>query len=206
MINSAHLRKHWMGRVRCYFNQTAHKKLRSQARAAKAAAISPRPLGLLRPVVASMTQKYAGKQRLGRGFTFAEVRAAGLTPAFARTVGIAVDHRRKNKSEDAMALNVARLNAYKSKLVLFPRRDGKAKKGQINDATDAQVKGAKQNLNAAVLALPARAAPAPEFVKITKEMSSFNAAQKCRDLYLEKRDAGRKARKAELAAAQKKAS
>jgi large subunit ribosomal protein L13e len=153
-----------------------------------------------------MTQKYAGKQRLGRGFTLAECKAAGLSPAFARTVGIAVDHRRKNKSEEAMALNVARLNAYKSKLILFPRKDGKPKKGQVNDATDAQVKAAKQNLNAAVLALPAKAAAAPEFVKITKEMSGFNAAKKCRELFLEKRDHGKKARKAELDAAKKKAS
>lgn len=160
----------------------------------------------MRPVVQSMTRKYAGKQRLRRGFTLAEVRAAKLSPAFARSVGIAVDHRRKNKSEELQALNVARLNAYKSKLILFPRRAGKPKKGEVNDSTDAQVKGAKQNLNAAVLALPAKAAAAPEYVKITKEMSAFNAAQKCRDLFLTKRDAGRKARKAELDAAKKKAS
>lgn len=153
-----------------------------------------------------MTQKYGGKQRLGRGFTLAEVRAAGLTPAFARSVGIAVDHRRKNKSEEGQALNVARLNAYKSKLILFPRRAGKPKKGEINDSTDAQVKAAKQNTKAAVFALPAKAAAAPEFVKISKEMKEFNAAQKCRDLYLEKRDHGRKIRAKELADAKKKAS
>jgi len=151
-----------------------------------------------------MTQKYAGKQRLGRGFTLAEVKAAGLNASFARSVGIAVDYRRKNKNEETMALNVARLNAYKSKLILFPRKDNKPKKGPIADATSAQVKAAKQNLNASVLALPAKAAAAPEFVKITKEMAGFNAAQKCRDLFLEKRDAGRKARKAELEAAKKK--
>jgi len=153
-----------------------------------------------------MTRKYAGKQRIGRGFTLAEVRAAKLTPAFARTVGIAVDHRRKNKNEENMALNVARLTAYKSKLILFPRRAGKPKKGEINDSTDAQVKAAKQNNASAVLALPVKAAAAPEYVKITKEMSGFNAAQKCRDLFLEKRDHGKKARKATLEAAKKKAS
>jgi len=153
-----------------------------------------------------MTRKYAGKQRIGRGFTLAELKAAKLTMAFARTVGIAVDHRRKNKNEENMALNVARLTAYKSKLILFPKRAGKPKKGEINDSTDAQVKAAKQNLNSAIMALPVKAAAAPEFVKITKEMSGFNAAQKCRDLFLEKRDAGRKARKAMLAASKKKAS
>jgi hypothetical protein len=39
-------------------------------------------------------------------------------------------------------LNVARLNTYKSKLILFPRREGKPKKGQINDATAEQLKSA----------------------------------------------------------------
>jgi len=132
------------------------------------------------------------------------VRAAGLTPAFARSVGIAVDHRRKNKSEEGQALNVARLTAYKSKLILFPRKEGKPKKGEINDSTDAQVKAAKQNSKASVLALPAKAAAAPEFVKLTKEMTGFNAHQKGRELFLTKRDHGRKLRKAELAAAAKK--
>ena len=35
------------------------------------------------------------KQRAGRGFTLEEVKAAGLSKKFARTIGIAVDHRRR---------------------------------------------------------------------------------------------------------------
>jgi large subunit ribosomal protein L13e len=50
-LHSSHLRKHWQRRVKCYFNKTAHKKIRIQARAAKAAALFPRPLGKLRPLV-----------------------------------------------------------------------------------------------------------------------------------------------------------
>merc|ERR1712151_1277983 len=103
----------------------AHKKIRAQKRAAKAAAISPRPLGLLRPIVHGCTQKYSGKTKLGRGFSLAELKEAGLTGAFARTVGIAVDHRRHNKSADAQAVNVARLQEYKKKLLLIPRRANK---------------------------------------------------------------------------------
>jgi large subunit ribosomal protein L13e len=71
----------------------------------------------------------------GRGFSFAEIRDAGLTPAFAQSVGIAVDHRRHNKNAEYQAANVARLNQYKSKLLLFPRHEGVAKKGIINDST-----------------------------------------------------------------------
>jgi large subunit ribosomal protein L13e len=56
-----------------------------------------------------------------------------LSAAFARTVGIAVDHRRTSTSEEQLQLNVERLGTYKSKLVLFPRKEGKAKKGLIND-------------------------------------------------------------------------
>merc|ERR1712072_507940 len=97
-----------------------------------AAARSPAPLDLLRPTVKACTRRYASKIRFGRGFSLAEIRAAGLTPAFARTVGIAVDHRRhgSNQMEDA---NIQRLTTYKANLVLFPRVEGKAKKGEIND-------------------------------------------------------------------------
>jgi len=76
-----------------------------------------------------------GKLKLGRGFSFAEIREAGLTPQFAASVGIAVDHRRHNKNAEYQAANVARLNQYKAKLLLFPRHDKVAKKGVINDST-----------------------------------------------------------------------
>jgi large subunit ribosomal protein L13e len=49
-----------------------------------------------------MTRRYASKLRYGRGFSLQELRAAKLTPQFARTVGIAVDHRRQDTSEEAL--------------------------------------------------------------------------------------------------------
>lgn len=75
------------------------------------------------------------KQRLGRGFTFGELKAAGILVPQASSIGIAVDHRRKNRSQESMDANVERLREYKSKLVLFPRRAGKPKAGDSDAAT-----------------------------------------------------------------------
>lgn len=63
-----------------------------------------------------------------------------MTPAFAQTVGISVDHRRHNKNALTLAANVKRLNDYKSKLILFPRVENKPKKGEINDSTADKLK------------------------------------------------------------------
>lgn len=43
----------------------------------------------------------------------------------APTVGIAVDFRRQNLSEESLAINVARLKAYKERLIVFPRKGAK---------------------------------------------------------------------------------
>lgn len=122
-------------KVRLSLDQATKKKSRRLARAAKAAAIAPRPLQLLRPAVHCPTQRYSSKVRLGKGFTLEELKGAGLTARYARTVGIAVDHRRTNKSGESLALNVARLKEYKSKLIVFPKkRLSKVKNGDSNAA------------------------------------------------------------------------
>jgi large subunit ribosomal protein L13e len=77
------------------------------------------------------------------GFTLAEIKAAGLGVAFAQSIGIAVDHRRKNRSQESLDLNRSRLQAYVGKLVLYPRHANKlvtkANGGVLNDtANDAQ--------------------------------------------------------------------
>ncbi|SCV05067.1 LANO_0G17744g1_1 [Lachancea nothofagi CBS 11611] len=120
-----HFRKHWQERVKVHFDQAGKKVARRSARVAKAAKIAPRPLDLLRPVVKPPTIKYNRKVRAGRGFTLREVRAAGLTPAYARTIGIAVDHRRQNRNQEIFDLNVQRLQEFQSKIIVFPR-NGKA--------------------------------------------------------------------------------
>jgi large subunit ribosomal protein L13e len=55
--------------------------------------------------------------------------AAGINRDFARSIGISVDHRRKNKNIEGLQANVQRLKEYKSKLILFPRKMSKPKKG-----------------------------------------------------------------------------
>lgn len=58
----------------------------------------------------------------------------GLSAAFARSIGISVDHRRRNKSIESLQNNVQRLKEYKSKLILFPRHPNKKlKKGEATE-------------------------------------------------------------------------
>ena len=104
-----HFRKHWQERVKVHFDQAGKKVSRRNARATKAAKIAPRPLDLLRPVVRAPTVKYNRKVRAGRGFTLAEIKAAGLTAAYARTIGIAVDHRRQVVVPEQTAFRTLRL-------------------------------------------------------------------------------------------------
>jgi len=176
VIPNIHCKKKWHDstrgplKVKLSLNKASKKKSRRLTRAAKAAAIAPRPLQLLRPIVRAQTQKYSSKVRLGRGFTLAEVKAAGLTAAYARTVGIAVDHRRSNRSAESMDANVARLNEYKSKLVVFPKRRGTVKAG---DSSKEETKAATQLLGA-VMPL---SKPADEIVMedVTAELKANSA-------------------------------
>ena len=54
---------------------------------------------------------------------------AGISRKVAPTIGIAVDHRRKNRSAESLQANVQRLKEYKSKLIVFPRKASKPKQG-----------------------------------------------------------------------------
>jgi large subunit ribosomal protein L13e len=130
-VPNNHFHKHWAERVRVYLDQAARKRRRSLARKLKAARVFPRPVnGLLRPIVRCPTLKYNRRQRLGRGFTLEELKAAGIPKCEARTIGIAVDYRRRNRDEKAFQINVQRLKIYKSKLILFPRRVKKGKEAK----------------------------------------------------------------------------
>uniref|UniRef100_A0A7S0T5W9 60S ribosomal protein L13 n=1 Tax=Erythrolobus madagascarensis TaxID=708628 RepID=A0A7S0T5W9_9RHOD len=136
MVPNAHFHKEWQLRVRTWFNQPMRKKRRRTARQLKAARIAPRPVdGALRPVVQCPTVKYNMKQRLGRGFTLEELKEAEMPKKLAGTVGIAVDHRRKNRSVEGFQRNVQRLKEYKSRLIVFPKRAGKPKAGD-SDASE----------------------------------------------------------------------
>ncbi|PVU89074.1 hypothetical protein BB561_005565 [Smittium simulii] len=111
-LPNQHFKKEWQQRVRTWFDQPGRKLRRHNTRVAKAAKIAPRPIERLRPVVRCQTIKYNRKVRVGR---------AKISPKWAQTVGIAVDFRRKNRSEESLNSNVARLNEYRSRLVVLPR-------------------------------------------------------------------------------------
>jgi len=135
-----HFRKDWQTRVKTWFNQPARKQRRRQARIAKASRIFPRPVaGPLRPVVHPQGIRYNFKVRLGRGFTLDELKEAGVNRQQALSIGIAVDHRRKNHSERSLRANVQRLKEYKSKLVLFPRNNKKPKAGEATPEQQSKV-------------------------------------------------------------------
>lgn len=57
------------------------------------------------------------------------LQAAGIHKKTARTIGIAVDPRRRNRSTESLQANVQRLKEYRSKLILFPRKASAPKKG-----------------------------------------------------------------------------
>jgi len=192
--------------VKTWFNQPARKKQRAMARAAKATATFPRPLQKLRPLVHSCTRKYNSKVRYGRGFSLAELKKAKLSPAFARSVGISVDSRRHDTSEETLQLNVQRLESYKSKLILFPRREEKYKKGEIPDSTADKLKSAeaeKQNKSKHLLEAPKRKLR-EKMMKITPEMKAFKAYRKLRLEQTNKKWKGRREKRAKEEAEKKK--
>ena len=193
-IPNVHLRKHWQRRrlIHTHFDQAANKKKRLARRVAKKASAFPRPIEALRPVVSSATRRYAGKVRYGRGFTLQELKSAKLSAAFARTVGIAVDHRRTNTSEHQLQMNVDRLNSYKDKLILFPKRDGKPKKGQINDATDAQLESAAAQIQTAGNLPIVKPDLAPVFEAIRQEDRDHKVFRHLRTARIHKRYKGRR--------------
>lgn len=125
-IPNNHFRKQWQRRVMTWFDQAGQKKARRTTRALKAARVAPRPVDTLRPAVRCQTVKYNTKLRSGRGFTAQELKAAGMTRQMAMSVGISVDHRRRNRCQESLELNKARLEAYKSKLILLPKKGSAA--------------------------------------------------------------------------------
>lgn len=158
-------------KVRLTLNQASKKKSRRLARAAKAAKIAPRPLQKLRPLVHCPTQRYSAKVRLGRGFTLEELKGAGFTAVYAQTVGIAVDHRRTNRSTESLTLNVNRLKDYKKKLIVFPRR--RLNKPKAGDSGPEETSNATQYAGTIMPLMKPKHEIKME--KITEEMKGCNA-------------------------------
>jgi len=167
IIPNQHFRKDWQRYVKTWFNQPAKKVSRRSARLSRAKKLAPRPLNLLRPIVHAPTVKYNMKTRAGRGFTLEELKAAKINKKAALGLGIAVDHRRKNRSQEGFTLNVNRLKLYQSRLVIFPRNptSKRAKKG---DSTTEELALAKQVTSKDTLAISVAVARL-KARKITKE-------------------------------------
>jgi len=121
-IVKSHFRKDWERHIKTWFNQPARKLKRRLKRQHRAAKIFPRPTERLRPLVHCPTLRYNTKVRLGRGFTKDELKLAKIQPVQAKSIGIAIDYRRKNRSLETQRINVQRLQLYKSKVVVFPHR------------------------------------------------------------------------------------
>lgn len=155
-IPHVHQKKHFnpcssqKGNIKVFLNQPAQKIRRRRLRLQKAKKVFPRPLKALRPQVACPTVRYNMKKRLGRGFTLEELSGAGLKPKYANTIGVRVDARRKNISEESLNTNIQRLKTYVSKLVIFPVNP---KKIQAGEATEAEQKAATQDRSRTVSAL-----------------------------------------------------
>merc|ERR1711918_319052 len=173
-------RKYWQRYVKTWFNQPARKKSRRNARAAKAEKISPRPIaGAVRPVVHGSTVKYNSKVRIGRGFSLAEIKDAGLGKLEAQSLGIAVDHRRRNRSVEGQQANVQRLKEYRANMILFPRNAKKLKKGWVNDASAEETAVAEQSTAQKTMA-PKRVVEKTEARNITRDLkAAWNDARLC---------------------------
>ncbi|TVY17911.1 60S ribosomal protein L13 [Lachnellula arida] len=203
-----HFRKDWQRRVRVHFDQPGRKLRRRTARLSKAAAVAPRPVDKLRPIVRCPTIKYNRRVRAGRGFTLTELKEAGIPRKLAPTIGISVDPRRQNLSTESLAVNVDRLKAYRARLILFPRKLGKHKSG---DASKEEVAGVKDTVTSVKAALPI-ANTEPGFSEIKKgdvpSAVEGGAYKKLREARSEARNAGKREKrakeKADEAAAAKK--
>jgi large subunit ribosomal protein L13e len=177
-IQKNHFHKDWQRRVRVHFDQPGRKTRRRNARAAKAAQLAPRPVDKLRPIVRCPTIKYNRRVRPGRGFSLAELKTAGIPRKFAATIGISVDPRRQNLSEESLKANVERLQEYRKRLILFPRRNGKVTKG---DASKEDVKAARENaIKSLEVSLPIVNKVVVEEAKISDVKGEENAFRKLR--------------------------
>ena len=142
MIHNVHLKFDWQDKVKTWYNQPGRKHRRRVLRQKKAALQSPNPTHKLRPIVRGQTNKYNTKIKLGRGFTEKELKEAGIRGlSYARSLGIAIDLRRKDTSKETLDLNAGRIKEYLARMILYPRKEKKPeKKPQVPEATEEKIK------------------------------------------------------------------
>ena len=126
-VQNVHFRKDWRSKVHTWFKQPFRKIRRHNVRIQKAKAAYPATITAFRPSVHCMNQRFNYRLRLGKGFTLKELALAKIDKNLARTVGIAVDERRKDCSRECLTRNADRLREYMSRLVVVPKcRSAKA--------------------------------------------------------------------------------
>ena len=176
MLTAVHLGKDWQEKVKTWFNQPGRKHRRRMNRQRKARLCAPNPTHKLRPIVRGMTNKYNNKIRLGRGFTLDELKKAGLNSIpYAKSIGIAIDLRRKDTSAETQTLNVNRIKEYLAKIILYPRKTAD-KKPIVKEATEEQLKtpeAKEQNTSKCIIALPKEEC-GYTFTQITDAMKKDN--------------------------------
>jgi len=190
VIPNAHFHKDWERYVKEWHNQPAKKLRRRLRREARARRVAPRPLDLLRPISRGQTKKYNMKIRAGRGFTLDELKAARIRRKEALSIGIAIDLRRKNRSQESFQQNVGRLREYRSKLILFPRKSSE-KRRKKGEATKVQRKQAKQVDLADVLPISQPVFPI-EIRKIRESERNKHVVQVARNKWLDARLKGKR--------------
>ena len=135
---------------------------------------------------------------------------AGIPRKLAPTIGISVDPRRQNLSEESLKANVERLKAYKGRLILFPRKSNSPKAGEASaeDAKSAKEAGYSAHVQQSNKAFPIVHAVKVTGGKISDYPSEENAYRKLRDARSDARLVGKRAKRAqakeEEAAANKK--
>jgi large subunit ribosomal protein L13e len=165
-VPNIHCKKKWLQssrgplKVKLHLNQATQKKARRINRSEKRAALAPTPLEKLHPIVHCPTQKYSSKTRLGRGFTMEELKAVKIHPKYAQTIGIAIDWRRRNHSEEVLATNVARLGEYLSNLVVLKQKTDPIPEGIVTMGT---------------IQPPQKPVPALEMMDVTDELKANEA-------------------------------
>ena len=96
----------------------------------------------------------------------------------AQTIGISVDHRRKNKSLESLQRNVQRLKEYQSKLILFPVNSKKPRKG---DASEEDMKKAAQMVGEVMpVKQVVKRQRAMELTDDLKKFKAFNSVRQAR--------------------------
>merc|ERR1712060_694327 len=119
---------------------------------------------------------------------------AKIPKKLAPTIGIAVDHRRKNRCVESLQRNVARLLEYKSKLLIFPKRSGKkgVKKG---DTPRDQLQNVAQNTLKEIIPIE-KAKKKISARAITAEERQFEAFKTMRKARTDKKYWGKRQKKA----------